>query len=67
MNTTQILAIGVVIIVAVAIGDRIALMMDGRVLQYDVPSVFYHRPVSKRSALFFDGRMPSPRSRTEAW
>ena len=38
---------------AVAIGDRIALMMDGKVLQYDVPNVFYHRPISKRSAMFF--------------
>ena len=38
---------------AVAIGDRIALMMDGRILQCDEPNVFYHRPVSKRSALFF--------------
>lgn len=38
---------------AVAIGDRIALMMDGRIVQYDRPNVFYHRPVSKRSAMFF--------------
>lgn len=38
---------------AVAIGDRIALMMDGRIVQCDNPNIFYHRPVSKRSAMFF--------------
>lgn len=38
---------------AVAIGDKIALMMDGKILQYDNPNLFYHRPVSKRAAMFF--------------
>ncbi len=38
---------------AVAIGDKVALMMDGKILQYDNPNIFYHRPVSKRSAMFF--------------
>ena len=38
---------------AVALGDRLALMMDGRILQYDNPNIFYHRPNSKRSAMFF--------------
>ena len=38
---------------AVAIADRIALMMDGRILQYGTPDVFYSRPVSERAAVFF--------------
>ena len=38
---------------AVALGDRLALMMDGRIQQYDNPNIFYHRPNSKRSAMFF--------------
>ncbi len=38
---------------AVAIGDKVALMMNGRIIQCDDPNVFYHRPVSKRSAMFF--------------
>ena len=38
---------------AVAIGDRVALMMDGRIIQCDNPNIFYHRPVSKRAAMFF--------------
>lgn len=38
---------------AVAIGDRVALMMGGRILQYDKPNIFYHCPISKRAAMFF--------------
>ena len=38
---------------AVALGDRLALMMDGRILQYGNPNMFYHRPNSKSSAMFF--------------
>lgn len=38
---------------AVAIGDRIALMHNGRIIQYDRPNVFYHEPISKESAQFF--------------
>ena len=38
---------------AVAIGDRVALMMNGKILQYDSPNIFYHRPTTKRSAMFF--------------
>ena len=38
---------------AVAIADKIALMMDGKIIQYDSPDVFYSRPVSRRVATFF--------------
>ena len=38
---------------AVAIADRIALMMDGRIIQYGVPSVFYTSPATRRVASFF--------------
>ena len=38
---------------AVIMGDRIAMMMDGKITQCDRPDVFYHRPVSKKVASFF--------------
>jgi len=38
---------------AVAIGDKIALMMDGHIVQYGVPDVFYTQPASKKVAAFF--------------
>jgi len=38
---------------AVAIGDKIALMMDGRIVQYGIPDVFYTQPASKKVAAFF--------------
>ena len=38
---------------AVAVADRIALMQNGRIIQDDVPSAFYHRPSCKESAQFF--------------
>lgn len=38
---------------AVSIADRIALMMDGKIIQYGPPEEFYSRPVSKRAAMFF--------------
>ena len=45
---------------AVAIGDRIALMMDGRIVQCGIPEEFYHNPVSKRAALFFGWKNAIP-------
>lgn len=45
---------------AVAIADRIALMMDGKILQYDRPDVFYHRPKSYDSAMFFGWKNAVP-------
>ena len=38
---------------AVMLADRIALMMDGVLLQYDEPRVFYDRPNSAAVARFF--------------
>ena len=45
---------------AVAIADRIALMSDGRILQCDRPDVFYHRPASYASAMFFGWKNAVP-------
>jgi ABC-type Fe3+/spermidine/putrescine transport system ATPase subunit len=38
---------------AVVVADRVALMLDGRLQQYDVPQAFYERPASLRVARFF--------------
>ncbi len=38
---------------AVMLADRIALMFDGLLQQYDVPQAFYQRPSSARVAHFF--------------
>jgi ABC-type Fe3+/spermidine/putrescine transport system ATPase subunit len=38
---------------AVMLADRIALMFDGILQQYDVPQSFYERPLSARVANFF--------------
>jgi ABC-type Fe3+/spermidine/putrescine transport system ATPase subunit len=40
---------------ATALADRIALMFDGRLAQYDAPRGFYERPASERVARFFGG------------
>jgi ABC-type Fe3+/spermidine/putrescine transport system ATPase subunit len=40
---------------AVMMADRIALMFDGRLRQYDVPSAFYRRPTDVPTARFFGG------------
>jgi ABC-type Fe3+/spermidine/putrescine transport system ATPase subunit len=40
---------------AVMMADRIALLFDGRLRQYDVPSVFYRRPADVQTARFFGG------------
>lgn len=41
---------------AVVLADRIALILDGRLRQYDVPRAFYKRPVDEATARFFGGR-----------
>jgi ABC-type Fe3+/spermidine/putrescine transport system ATPase subunit len=38
---------------AVMLADRIALMVEGEIVQYDVPSAFYTRPRTRRVAEFF--------------
>ena len=40
---------------AVILADRIALMFDGVLQQYDAPNSFYQRPVSLRVSRFFGG------------
>ncbi|MGP1396101.1 MAG: ABC transporter ATP-binding protein [Inquilinaceae bacterium] len=40
---------------AVVLADRIALIFDGRLQQYDEPTAFYERPRSRRIATFFGG------------
>jgi ABC-type Fe3+/spermidine/putrescine transport system ATPase subunit len=41
---------------AVAIADRIALLIGGRLRQYDRPEAFYRRPADAGVAAFFGGR-----------
>lgn len=41
---------------AVVLADRIALLLDGQLRQYDAPEVFYQRPASQAVARFFGGR-----------
>ncbi|GAB5471078.1 MAG: ABC transporter ATP-binding protein [Rhodospirillales bacterium] len=41
---------------AVVLADRIAVMFDGRICQYDEPPVFYDRPQSIQIARFFGTR-----------
>jgi putative spermidine/putrescine transport system ATP-binding protein len=38
---------------ALELSDRVAVMFDGRVAQYDVPDAIYHRPRSAAVARFF--------------
>jgi ABC-type Fe3+/spermidine/putrescine transport system ATPase subunit len=38
---------------AVMLADKVALMFDGKLQQYDVPEMFYEQPKSKRIADFF--------------
>ena len=41
---------------AVVLADRIAVMFDGRICQYDKPPVFYDRPASIQVAKFFGAK-----------
>ncbi len=40
---------------AVVLADKVALIFDGRLQQYEQPMVFYERPRSRRIAAFFGG------------
>ena len=41
---------------AVVLADRVALILDGRMKQYDVAEAFYKRPVDEATARFFGGQ-----------
>jgi putative spermidine/putrescine transport system ATP-binding protein len=41
---------------AVVLADRVALILDGRLKQYDRPEIFYKRPVDEATARFFGGQ-----------
>ena len=41
---------------AVVLADRVALILDGRLRQYDAPDAFYRRPADAQVATFFGGR-----------
>ena len=45
---------------AVVLADRVALILDGRLRQYDVPDAFYRRPADAQVAAFFGGRNVLP-------
>lgn len=40
---------------AVVLADRVALILDGKMKQYDRPDAFYKRPVDEATARFFGG------------
>ena len=40
---------------AVVLADRVALILDGQMKQYDKPDVFYKRPIDEATARFFGG------------
>lgn len=40
---------------AVVLADRVALILDGQMKQYDTPDAFYKRPVDEATARFFGG------------
>jgi ABC-type Fe3+/spermidine/putrescine transport system ATPase subunit len=41
---------------AVVLADRVALILNGRLRQHDVPDAFYRRPADAEVAAFFGGR-----------
>jgi len=41
---------------AVVLADRVALILDGRLRQYNAPDVFYRRPADEAVARFFGGQ-----------
>ena len=41
---------------AVVLADQVALILDGRLKQYDKPDVFYKRPIDVVTAQFFGGQ-----------
>ena len=45
---------------AVVLADRVALILDGRLRQYDTPEAFYRRPADQQVAAFFGGHNVLP-------
>lgn len=41
---------------AVVLADKVALILDGRLKQYDAPDAFYKRPIDEATARFFGGQ-----------
>jgi len=41
---------------AVVLADKVALILDGTMKQYDVPNAFYQRPIDEATARFFGGQ-----------
>ena len=41
---------------AVVLADKVALILDGKLKQYDEPDVFYKRPIDESPARFFGGQ-----------
>jgi len=41
---------------AVVLADKVALILDGQLKQYDAPDAFYRQPVDKATAVFFGGQ-----------
>ena len=41
---------------AVVLADKVALILDGKLKQYDTPDVFYKQPVDEATARFFGGQ-----------
>jgi ABC-type Fe3+/spermidine/putrescine transport system ATPase subunit len=41
---------------AVVLADRVALILNGEMRQYDTPEAFYKRPIDEATARFFGGR-----------
>ena len=41
---------------AVVLADKVALILDGQLKQYDLSSAFYSKPIDKATALFFGGQ-----------
>lgn len=41
---------------AVMLADRVALLLEGRLTQFDRPEAFYQRPADQATAAFFGGR-----------
>jgi ABC-type Fe3+/spermidine/putrescine transport system ATPase subunit len=50
---------------AVVLADRVALILDGRLRQYDVPDAFYRRPADRAVAAFFGGHNVLPGTSAE--
>ena len=41
---------------AVVLADKVGLMFDGKLVQFDAPEAFYKRPISQQVAQFFGGQ-----------